>query len=215
LINKTQPLALIGALLLAGCSSGPSEEQLAVIDAAGEKAALAVQWHFLEQQKTQTFLDDYELRLQPLVSENGLELERREELLSISIPVDSYFNVKRQANTLLPVALPRISELVLLLQEDAESGVLILGHLDPEQVEKNPKLSAQQAQAVASVFRLSGFGRERTLFKGVGADIPRADNDGAKGRKLNRRVELLLTRQSVLPQILRSYAQSEPLESLE
>ncbi|KXU38541.1 hypothetical protein AXE65_01200 [Ventosimonas gracilis] len=211
MINKTLPLALICALLLASCSSGPSEEQLAAARAADEQAALA-QWRLLEQQKTRTFLDVYELRLRPLVSENGLELERREELLSISIPVDSYFNVKRQANTLLPVALPRINELVRLLQEDAESGVLILGHLDPEQVEKTPKLSAQQAQAVASIFRLSGFGRGRALFKGVGADMPRAANDDLEARKLNRRVELLLTRQSVLPHILRQYSQSQLLE---
>jgi len=209
-INKTRPLALICALLSAGCS-GPGEEQRAAASAAAEQAALA-QWRLLEQQKTRTFLDGYELRLLPLVSENGLELERREELLSISIPVDSYFNVKRQADTLLPVALPRISKLVRLLQEDAESGVLILGHLDPEQVEKTPKLSTRQAQAVASIFRLAGFGRERALFKGVGADMPRAANDSLEGRKLNRRVELLLTRQSALPHILRHYTQPLPLE---
>jgi len=210
-INKALPLALACALLLPACSTAPSEEQLAAVRAAGEQAALA-QWRWLEQQKTQAFLDGYELRLLPLISENGLELERREDLLAISIPVDSYFNVKRQANTLLPVALPRISKLVRLLQRDAESGVLILGHLDPEQADKTPKLSAQQAQAVASLFRLAGFGRERALFKGVGADMPRAANDSPEGRTLNRRVELLLTRQSVLPHILRHYSQPLPLE---
>jgi len=210
-INKALPLALACALLLPACSTAPSEEQLAAVRAAGEQAALA-QWRWLEQQKTQAFLDGYELRLLPLISENGLELERREDLLAISIPVDSYFNVKRQANTLLPVALPRISKLVRLLQRDAESGVLILGHLDPEQADKTPKLSAQQAQAVASLFRLAGFGRERALFKGVGADMPRAANDSPEGRTLNRRVELLLTRQSVLPHILRYYSQPLPLE---
>jgi len=116
-INKALPLALTCALLLPACSTAPSEEQLAAVRAAGEQAALA-QWRWLEQQKTQAFLDGYELRLLPLISENGLELERREDLLAISIPVDGYFNVKRQANTLLPAALGRISKLVRLLQQD-------------------------------------------------------------------------------------------------
>jgi len=126
--------------------------------------------------------------------------------------VDSCFNIKRQANQLLPASLPRISPLVRLLQTDEEAGVLILGHFDPEQAEKTPKLSGQQAQAVAALFRLAGLGRERVLFKGVGADMPRAANDSLEGRTLNRRVELLLTRQSVLPNILRHYSQPLPLE---
>jgi len=211
-INKALPLALICALLLPACSTAPSEEQLAAVRAAGKQAALA-QWRWLEQQKTEDFLNRYEQPLmQAIISGQGLELERRDAHWAISIPVDGYFNVKRQANTLLPAALGRISKLVRLLQQDAESGVLILGHLDPEQADKTPKLSAQQAQAVASLFRLAGFGRERALFKGVGADMPRAANDSPEGRTLNRRVELLLTRQSLLPHILRHYSQPLPLK---
>jgi len=210
-ISKTWVLALVCALLFAGCSSGPSEEELAAIKAAAEQAALEQQ-RLLEQQKTEDFLNRYEPLLQTVINAQGLELERRDAHWAVSIPVDSYFNIKRQANQLLPASLPRISPLVRLLQTDEEAGVLILGHLDPEQAEKTPKLSGQQAQAVAALFRLAGLGRERVLFKGVGADMPRAANDSLEGRTLNRRVELLLTRQSVLPHILRHYSQPLPLE---
>jgi len=207
-INQALPLALICALLLAGCSTKPTEEELAAARAAGEQAALQM-YRLQEQEKTRAFVDSYghDSRLLALISEHGFELEQRADVLSISIPVDNYFNINRQANTLLPAALPRISQLVNLLQNDPEASLLVLGHLDPELADKNSKLSGQQAQAVAAIFKLAGFGRERLMFKGVGADMPRAANDSVEGRKLNRRVELLLTRQSTLQDVLRSYSE--------
>jgi len=210
-MSKILPLAFC-TVLLGGCSTAPSEEELAVVRGVAEQAA-AWHWQLLEQDKTQVFLDACETRLKQVIGEHGMELERRDELLSISVPVDSYFNIKRQADTLLPASLPRISNLVQLLQEDKETGVLILGHLDLQQAKKNPQLSGQQAQAVAALFRLGGLERERLLFKGVGADMPRATNNSAEQRKLNRRVELLLTRQSVLPRILRHYSQQSRVKA--
>jgi len=204
-INKTLPLALICAFLFVGCSSVPSKADKAD-SAAGEQATLQQQlWQ--EQQKTTAFLNNYQPGLQLISNEQGLKLERRDEHWVVSIPVDDYFNVNRQANTLLPASLPRISQLVKLLQDDPEAGVLIIGHLDGELASQDSALSSQQAQAIAAIFRLGGFGRERLLFKGMGGEMPRAANDSAEGRKQNRRVELLVTRQSTLPHILRHYSQ--------
>jgi len=212
-INRRLSLALVCSLLLAGCSSGPSEEERAAARAAGEQAALQL-YLLQEKEKTKAFVKSYEHEphLVELINKHGFALERREDALSISIPVDSYFNIKRQANTLLPAALPRISQLASLLQHDPEVSLLVLGHLDPEQADKNNQLSAQQAQAVAAIFKLGGFGRERLMFKGVGADMPRAANDSLEGRKLNRRVELLLTRQGSLHEVMRHY--SAPQQSV-
>jgi len=194
------PLCL-AASLLGGCSSGPSAEELAARQQQAAQAALVL----AEQARTQEFLDSYEAKLAELSKEHGLAVERRDTLLAVSIPVDSYFNVTRQADTLLPASLMRITALSRLLKDDPEAAVLIVGHLDAPLAVQNPRLSTQQAQAIAALFRLDGFGRERLMFKGVGGDHPRASNDSEEGRSQNRRVELLLTRQSALRHVLMNY----------
>jgi len=197
--------ALACTLRLPGCSNAPGEEERAATQAA-QKQAAAKQKQLQEYKKIQTFLDGYEPLLQPVTSKQGLELERQETHWAVSIPVDDFFNLKRQAGALLPSALPRIAPLVQLLQADEEAAVLIVGHLDAEQAKKSPKLSAEQAQAVSALFRLSGMERTRVLFKGAGADRPRADNNSDKGRQRNRRVEVLITPKRILPHALRLYS---------
>ncbi|MNH45079.1 putative lipoprotein YiaD precursor [compost metagenome] len=51
----------------------------------------------------------------------------------------------------------------------------------------------ERAQAMASIFRMSGLRSDRLMLRGVGSSKPRASNDDAKGRAQNRRVELILT----------------------
>jgi len=200
LAKRLLPLCL-AASLLGGCSSQPSAEEIAARQQEAAQAALVL----AEQARTREFLDTYEAKLGEISKEHGLAVERRDTLLAVSIPVDSYFNVKRQADTLLPASLTRIAALSNLLKDDPQAAVLIVGHLDAPQALQYPRLSTQQAQAIAALFRLDGFGRERLMFKGVGGDHPRASNDNEEGRSQNRRVELLLTLQSGLRHVLLSY----------
>ena len=69
------------------------------------------------------------------------------------------------------------------------------------------KLSEQRAAAVASIFRLSGLQRDRMLLKGMGSNMPRAANDSAAGRELNRRVEIILTPKNTLVALMNFYSQ--------
>ena len=61
--------------------------------------------------------------------------------------------------------------------------------------------------AVASIFRLSGLQRDRMLLKGMGSNMPRAANDSAAGRELNRRVEIILTPKNTLVALMNFYNQ--------
>jgi outer membrane protein OmpA-like peptidoglycan-associated protein len=164
---------------------------------------------------TQAWMDQYEPRLREALNGSHFELERRDNLLVVTVPVDSSFNPDRP-EMLLPVTLGPVTKIAKLLESDKTTAVLILGHADSNgAVAKNLELSQSRARAVSAIFRLSGLQRDRLMLKGVGSDMPRAANDSAEGRALNRRVEIMLTPQDTLVALLSHYNQplaaSEPV----
>lgn len=149
-------------------------------------------------QVSKEWLDQHEKTLRAAVAGSKFTVERRENALVLIAPVDGSFNPKRP-ELLLPVTLGPLGNVAKMLQNDPESGVLVLGHSDSSGDKAiNDKVSLQRAQAVSSIFRLSGMGSDRLRLKGVGSSLPRADNGSAEGRALNRRVEVLLTQRTSL-----------------
>lgn len=155
---------------------------------------------------TQAWLDDYEPRLRLAIKDSPFELERREDVLVITAPVDSSFNPDRPA-MLLPVTLGPITRLAKLVEADPKTAVLVLGHADTTgAAPANQKISQERAQSVAAIFRLSGLERNRLSLRGMGAVMPRAANDSAEGRKLNRRVEIVMTPENTMLALMSKYA---------
>ena len=151
---------------------------------------------------TQAWLDDYEPRLRTAIKDSNLQLERRENVLVVTAPVEGSFNPDRPA-MLLPVA--------KILEVDPKTAVLVLGHSDTSGANPaNVKLSQERAQAVAAIFRLSGLQRDRLMLRGMGSEAPRAANDSVEGRALNRRVELLVTPQNTMVALLSKYNMPAP-----
>lgn len=159
---------------------------------------------------TQAWLDDYEPKLRTAIKGSKLELSRRDNVLVVTAPVDSSFNPDRPA-MLLPVTLGPFTQVAKVLEADPKTAVLILGHGDASgAAPANLKLSQERAQSVAAIFRLSGLQRDRLMLKGMGAVEPRAANDSAEGRALNRRVELLVTPANTLVALLGKYNMPTP-----
>ena len=155
---------------------------------------------------TQAWLDEYEPRLRAAIKDSPFQLERREDLLAITAPVDSSFNPDRPA-MLLPNTLGPITRLAKVVEGDQKTAVLILGHADTSgPTEANQKISQERAQSVAAIFRLSGLERNRLSQRGMGAVMPRAANDSLEGRALNRRVEILMTPQDTMRVLMSRYA---------
>ena len=161
----------------------------------------------LQNPRNQAWLDLYEAPLRTALEGSGFSLERRTDVLLVSIPVQGSFNPDRP-QLLMPAKLGPLARIAKLTVKDAQApAVLILGHSDSSgKLELNRSLSQQRAQAVAGIFRLSGFKQDRMLLKGVGPDMPRAANDSAAGRVLNRRVELLLAPQDSLLGLVQQYS---------
>jgi outer membrane protein OmpA-like peptidoglycan-associated protein len=159
---------------------------------------------------TQAWLDDYEPRLREAIKDSNLKLERRENVLVVTAPVEGSFNPDRPA-MLLPVTLGPFTRVAKILEADPKTAVLVLGHSDTSgSAPANVKLSQERAQAVAAIFRLSGLQRDRLMLRGMGGEAPRAANDSSEGRALNRRVELLVTPANTMVALLSKYNMPAP-----
>ena len=159
---------------------------------------------------TQAWLDEYEPLVREAIKDSNFEMERRENLLVVTAPVKGSFNPDRPG-MLLPVTLGPITRVAKVMEKDSKVGVLVLGHADSSgALETNRALSLERARAFTAIFRLSGLKQDRLMVKGMGPDMPRAANDSANGRELNRRVEILLTRQDTLQALIAKYSTPEP-----
>jgi outer membrane protein OmpA-like peptidoglycan-associated protein len=156
---------------------------------------------------TQAWLDDYQPRLEEALKGSEFKLERLDNVLMVTAPVDSTFNPDRP-NMLMPSTLGPLSRIAKMVEKDEKVAVLILGHADSSgSLEKNRQISVERAASVTAIFRLSGLKNDRLMRKGVGPDMPRAANDSPEGRALNRRVEVVLTRTDVMAAMLAHYSQ--------
>ena len=175
-----------------------------------EKKPAAAAVPKIDQKATQAWLDQYEPKVREAIKGSKLELERRDDVLAVTIPVDSSYNPDRP-NMLLPITLGPITQVAKVIETDTKTAVLILGHGDSSgATAANQKLSLERAASVSAIFRLSGLQRDRLMLKGMGSVMPRAANDSAEGRALNRRVEMLLTPQNTMVALLAKYQQAAP-----
>lgn len=83
----------------------------------------------VDQKATQAWLDEYEPKLREAIKGSKLELERRDNVLAVTIPVDSSYNPDRP-NMLLPMTLGPITRVAKTVEGDAKTAVLVLGHAD-------------------------------------------------------------------------------------
>lgn len=161
----------------------------------------------IDTKATQAWLDAYEPKLREAIKGSTFQLERREDLLVITAPVDSSFNPDRPA-MLLPISLGPITRVAKAIDADHKTAVLVLGHADTSGPGPlNQKLSLERAQSISAIFRLSGLQRDRLMLRGMGSVMPRAANDSVEGRSLNRRVEIMLTPQNTMLALLAKYNQ--------
>ncbi|MCQ4315359.1 OmpA family protein [Stutzerimonas zhaodongensis] len=192
-MNLLKSTSLIVCMVLAGCSS-KSEKPTEV--AVAPEPVINHAW-----------LDEYEPQLRDALKDSSFELERREGVLVVTAPVDASFNPDRPG-MLLPVTLGPISRVAKLVENDDKTAVVVLGHADSTgSVEINRDVSRKRAGAVAAIFRLSGLKHDRLRIRGLGSDMPRASNELAEGRALNRRVEMILTPQPTLLALIGQYSE--------
>ncbi|MCB9943248.1 MAG: OmpA family protein [Geminicoccaceae bacterium] len=159
---------------------------VAVGGALGAAAGAAVGSIFDRQQK------DLENQLEQERADNQVQIERvRDDLLRINLSNEVSFEVN--SATLNPAFEPSLAKLADVLEKYSETEATIIGYTDSTGTEEyNLQLSQQRAYAVRDALEQDGVSAWRLQAEGRGEAEPRADNSTARGRELNRRVEILV-----------------------
>ncbi|MCB0518374.1 MAG: OmpA family protein [Lewinellaceae bacterium] len=154
----------------------------------------------LEQQEKS--LDDVSLKIQAALE--PLALDQVSVVVNgrkLSIGLSEKLLFRSGKTTLEPKAVSALEAISNVLIEHPEFSLSVVGHTDNTPVKNknytdNWDLSAVEAAAVArTLSREFGLNPSQITVSGKGEYEPRASNESAETRELNRRVEILLTPQ--------------------
>jgi outer membrane protein OmpA-like peptidoglycan-associated protein len=103
-------------------------------------------------------------------------------------------------STLLPIAKDRLHEVALALIDNPGGGIVVEGHTDAiGSQSRNEDLSRRRAESVRDYLVTQGIEVNRITAIGLGPNRPIADNTTPEGRANNRRVEIVVQRDSSAP----------------
>lgn len=106
---------------------------------------------------------------------------------------------------------PYLDRVVQLLRDKSKADVLLEGHTDNVGSESyNRTLSERRAEVVRQALLTRGVPEARVKAAGLGMSQPLAPNDTETGRRLNRRVEII-----VLGEKLENLTRGEPENAFE
>ncbi len=122
----------------------------------------------------------------------GTRVERvADDVLLVHFDSDVLFAVDSAG--LEPGARDTLDQVAAVLNDHPKTAVIIQGHTDSTGSEQhNQALSNRRALSVRDYLELRGVKPSRMSAFGFGESIPHADNDTERGRRLNRRVDILL-----------------------
>jgi outer membrane protein OmpA-like peptidoglycan-associated protein len=132
------------------------------------------------------------IELQLTVVDNQGAQSHRSVVIYPPLPAFVLFKLDRAE--VLPEGQARLMKLAHLLGDVVK--VTVEGHTDSTGSERhNQSLSTRRADAVAEVLeRRLGLPERKVKARGFGERVPIASNETAAGRRLNRRVEVLVVR---------------------
>ncbi len=135
------------------------------------------------------YMDDQAKEIDDQVE--GATVERVGE--GIRVVFDTGLLFTTGSSTLTSNSRYNIQKLANILNKYEDTNIVIEGHTDSEGSESyNQRLSEQRAESVASLLRAYNVSGMRISTVGYGETRPVASNETVEGRRLNRRVEVLI-----------------------
>lgn len=135
----------------------------------------------------------------PVAAYSGpsLPIEQSERGVQIFLPSTVLFDAGK-AEFKVAEATPYLDRLAVLLSTKTKSKVVVEGHTDNAGTAAgNQKLSEQRAESVRSALATRGVPADRLSAVGYSFNRPMASNATDEGKKVNRRVELLIVDEKV------------------
>lgn len=161
-------------------------------EAQNQQAAAEAQTQAAEQERNDAIRQKEEMRAR-LVAQLNQVLETHDTArgLIVSMP-DVLFDFNKY--TLKPEAREKLAKISGIVQAYPDLKLDIEGHTDSiGSDEYNQKLSEERANAVRGYLVSQGVKPDNVSSVGLGKANPVADNSSASGRKLNRRVEMVVS----------------------
>lgn len=200
-------VALLAVLFVAACSApAPREDALRAAYAAAEAEAtsLEAQLRASEEARQQAESRAKELeQARDLNDKLSADLRRLEAEVAalrahetqqgwiLTLGSDVLFDVGDAK--LKPEGRRAIAKVARFMREQPERKIVIEGFTDDHGSPRvNQRLSGERAQAVADALVKEGVEPSRIVARGLGPAYPVAGNNDARGRSLNRRVEILI-----------------------
>lgn len=122
------------------------------------------------------------------INDKGCPIDVKQDLSKLNKGI----NFKPSSKKLTNASYATLDDLVSLLRQTPTANIEVRGHTDNTGSEKyNLELSQDRAQTVVDYFIKKGIDKKRVRAIGYGSERPIADNETAKGRDANRRVELV------------------------
>ncbi len=121
----------------------------------------------------------------------GAEIDRAEE--AIAIKFDSGLLFGFDSSALSDDARQNLTKLAQSLQRYDNTDIVVIGHTDSiGSASYNQGLSERRAKSASDFLRNQGVSQNRLIVEGRGETEPIADNETDEGRRLNRRVEIVI-----------------------
>lgn len=210
------PLAMAIALTLAGCTTTspwtrePEASKTAVGAAVGAAAGAAVGAisgdGSRERRKRAligagvgalagagvgAYMDRQEAQLRRELAETGVSVTRVGDQLVLNMPGNITFATDRAE--ISADFYPVLDSVSRVLQEFDRTVIDIAGHTDSTgAADYNQDLSVRRAESVGRYLISRDVDARRIITRGLGETMPAATNETERGRRLNRRVELVL-----------------------
>ena len=127
----------------------------------------------------------------------GTRVERvSDNMLLVHFDSDILFAV--DSSVLTAASRSTLEEVAVVINEYPKTAVVVQGHADSTGGEShNQELSERRAGAVKAFLTSRGVDDGRMVAVGFGEGSPRASNGTEEGRRLNRRVDILLKAKAV------------------
>jgi len=121
-----------------------------------------------------------------------LEIQRLEDdSLRISVPGEVSFDF--DSSSVKPGFYSALNDMARVMREYDRTIIHVVGHTDSiGSADYNLELSERRATNVGQYLAAQGVAADRLISEGRGETEPKADNDTEEGRRLNRRVEIVI-----------------------
>ena len=184
---RTSTGAIVGAITGAVVGHQANHKSGAVVGAIlGGAAGAAIGKKMDDQEK------EYNQALAQERQANAVQVERvREDMLKLTLSNEVTFDLN--SAKIRPGFRASLNKVADVMNRYPDSRITIVGHTDSTGSESyNQRLSERRAVSVAQYLEHEGVAAGRLRTEGRGEMQPRASNETAEGRQLNRRVEIFV-----------------------